>query len=359
MTTKDLSSGEQPTDPEGYAEALEGVKRAIAQGHATTMRAANTALLETYWQIGAIILDRQRNQVWGAGVLRRLSSDLRSAYPGRRGFSPTNLDYMRRFAAAYPDGRISQQAIGRVGWGAATILLDKVDDASVREFYAQRATAGAWSQSVLRDRIAGQLHLREGAAPSTFARTLPEHEQDAARQLARDPWLFDFLRLDDDVAERDVEQALVDNLAEVLVELGAGFAYMGRQFRLVVGGDEFFLDLLFYHVRLHRYVVFELKLGRFLAEHAGKLNLYLSAVDETVRDRDVDGDTIGVLLVTERNDQVVEYTLRGIDRPMAVGRYAYRDLPADLRSQLPDAATLTKGVAAAADRTRRQLGDDD
>ncbi len=351
-TTRDMVAS-------GYPEALVGIKAAIAEAHVRAARTVNIEMIQLYWRIGHIILDRQQRHRWGTKVIQRLSTDLRAAYPGRRGFSISNLDYMRRFAAAFPTGPISQQPIGRLGWGSVTILLDKFDTPEERAFYAARAAQSGWSQAVLRDRIRGRLHLREGGAPSTFERTLPAAEQPAAQELARDPWIFDFLRLDRHVSERDVERALVDNLAEVLVELGTGFAYMGRQFRLVIGGDELFLDLLFYHVRLHRYVVFELKVGKFLAEHTGKLSLYLSAVDELISDPTVDGSAIGILLVTERNDHVVEFALRGIDQPMAVSRYTYRELPSEVRGALPDADTLVHGVEAAAARARRQLADPD
>ncbi|MGC1209036.1 MAG: PDDEXK nuclease domain-containing protein [Ornithinimicrobium sp.] len=233
----------------GYPEALVGIKKAIAQAQNRAVRTVNVEMIELYWKIGQIILDRQERHGWGKKVIQRLSADLRALYPGQRGFSVSNLDYMRRFAGAVPTGPISQQPIGKLGWGSVTILLDKLDTREERDFYAARAAQSGWSQAVLRDRIRGQLHLREGSAPSTFERTLSAAEQPVAQELARDPWIFDFLRLEHYVSEREVERALVDNLAKVLVELGTGFAYMGRQFRLVVGGDEFFLDLLFYHVR--------------------------------------------------------------------------------------------------------------
>jgi predicted nuclease of restriction endonuclease-like (RecB) superfamily len=231
----------------------------------------NTQLIELYWTIGKAILDRQNAEGWGTRVIDRLSADLRAAYPDMHGLSRSNIKYMRQMAAAWPESAIGLQAVGQLPWGHVRVLLDKIEEPAARDWYAREAVAGGWSRNVLLNQIKGRAHTRVGAAPSDFELTLAGEDSELAAQIAKDPYVYDFLGLSGRVAERDLEQALVDRLRDTLLELGTGFAFVGRQVHLDIDGDDFFIDLLFSNVPQVRYVVVELKVGKFQPEYAGKL----------------------------------------------------------------------------------------
>lgn len=264
-----------------------------------------------YWEIGNEILDRQARQGWGAKVIERLAQDLRKAFPDMSGLSRSNLMAMRSFAEAWPDGAIVQQLVGQLPWGHNQVLLQKLKSVEQREWYARQALTHGWSRAVLLAQIETKLIDRAAQAPNNFAAQLPSPQSDLARATLKDPYVFDFLSLRADTSERDLEAALVDHITRLLLELGAGFAYVGRQVHLEVGGDDFYLDLLFYHLKLRCYIVIELKTGAFRPEYAGQISFYLSAVDAQMRTDD-DHPTIGLLLCQEHNRLVVEYALRGM-----------------------------------------------
>jgi predicted nuclease of restriction endonuclease-like (RecB) superfamily len=305
--------------------------------------AVNTEMIRLYWRIGRRILDRQRDEGWGAQVIKHLAVDLRTAYPEVKGFSRTNLHYMRAFAAAWPE--FVPQAGGQIPWGHIKVLLDGFDDSGTREFYARHVIEQGWSRSVLINMIKGRLHERAGAAPTTFERTVPLEQREAVQQAVRDPYILDWVG--GHAHERDLEDRLCAHIVRFLQELGSGFAFMGRQYCLIVGGEEFFVDLLFYNVRLRRYFVIELKATGFTPEHAGKLGFYINVVDAQLRDPDHDEPTIGVLLVAKRNAHVVEFSLDAMSSPLAVGTYDSGGLPPEVRAALPsedDFATALSGV---------------
>ena len=240
--------------PEGYGEWLTDLKARI---HAAQQRAAitvNTELVRLYWQIGHEILDRQAEHGWGGKVIERLAVDLRTAFPDMKGFSRANLHYMRSFAAAWPEESVVQQVVGQLPWGHNLVLLTKLKEKAQRLAYAEAALQFGWSRAVLGIQIERRVLEREGRAVTNFDRTLPAPQSDLARQSLKDPYKLDFLGLGQDAQEREIERALADHVTAFLLELGAGFAYVGRQVHLEIGGDDFFLDLLFYHVRLHCYV---------------------------------------------------------------------------------------------------------
>ncbi|WP_338145554.1 PDDEXK nuclease domain-containing protein [Cryobacterium lactosi] len=260
----------------------------------------NTQLIELYWTIGREIISQQARQGWGTGalghwgtgalghwgtgVLVRLAGDLRSEFPQMKGFSSRNHQYMRAFAVAWPEtDPIVQQAVAGLPWGHITVLLDKLDSSESREWYASAAVKNGWSRNVLLNQIMNRTVERTGSAPSNFTAELTPADSDLARQIAKDPYVFDFLELTEDAAERDLEQALMDRIVDTLRELGTGFAFVGRQVHFDVGGDDFYLDLLFFHVEQLRYVVIELKTGKFQPEHAGQLGFYISLVDDKLR----------------------------------------------------------------------------
>lgn len=333
--------------PAGYAELLAEVKERVRTARVRAALAVNRELIVLYWQIGRGILERQQTEGWGARVIDRLSEDLRQEFPEMKGFSPRSLKYMRALAEAWPDEAIVQQVVAQIPWGHNRILLDRVKEPSVRAWYVHAAIEHGWSRAVLDLQIESRLHERHGQAISNFARTLPEPQSDLAQQLLKDPYTFDFLTLHDGAVERDLERGLIEHLQAFMVELGVGFAFLGRQYHLAVGSEDYYLDLLFYHVRLHCYVVIELKMGPFKPEYAGKLNFYLSAVDDLLR-RSGDEPTIGLLLCRGKDGLVVEYALRDIGKPIGVSDFQVTDvLPAELRGSLPTVEQLEAELARA------------
>lgn len=321
--------------PEGYADWLADLKTRIHSAQQRAALAVNRELVLLYWQIGQDILARQSAQGWGAKVIERLSQDLRSAFPEMKGFSRANLMYMRAFAAAWPDEKVVQQAVGQLPWGHNLVLLSQLKDPAQRLAYAESAIAHGWSRNVLNIHIETRLLERSGKAATNFERTLPKPQSDLARESLKDPYRFDFLGLSREAGERAIENALLRHVTEFLLELGAGFAFVGRQVLLDVGGDEFFIDLLFYHLKLRCYVVIELKADRFKPEHLGQLGFYLTAVDEQVK-HPQDNPTIGLLLCKSKNKVVAEYALRQNMQPLGVAEYKLiESLPPELATDLP------------------------
>jgi len=329
-----------PLLPAEYGSLLEELKERIRAAQIQAVVAVNRELVLLYWGIGKQILASQADRGWGARVIERLARDLRREFPDQKGFSPRNLKYMRAFAAAWPDEPIVQQAVAQIPWGHNLVLLDRLKTPEERLWYAQRAFQYGWSRSVLAIQIETRLHARQGQALTNFERTLPHPQSDLAREITKDPYNFEFLTLRDGAEERELEAALLTHLQRFLLELGVGFAFLGRQHRLEVAGEEFFLDLLFYHVRLHCYVVVELKAGVFQPEYTGKLNFYLAAVDEQLR-MEGDAPTIGLLLCRTKNRLVVEYALRNLSSPIGVSSYELLEsLPTEFRSSFPTVEEL-------------------
>ena len=344
----DVPPGLSP-QPEGYADWLAELKGRIHAAQQRASLAVNRELVLLYWQIGRDILARQAGQGWGAKVIDRLAHDLRTAFPDMKGFSPRNLKYMRAFADAWPDEAFVQQAVARLPWGHNLVLLDKLPGPETRKWYAAKATEHNWSRNVLTMQIETRLLERSGKAATNFELTLSRPQSDLARESLKDPYKLDFLGLTDEAQERAVEGALVTHVTEFLLELGAGFAFVGRQVMLDVAGDEFFIDLLFYHLKLRCYVVIELKGGKFKPEHLGQLGFYLTAVDAQVKHAQ-DGPTIGLLLCKNKNKVVAEYALRNNTQPMGVAEYQLVDsLPAELQTSLPSIEQIERELGGADD----------
>jgi predicted nuclease of restriction endonuclease-like (RecB) superfamily len=321
--------------PADYADWLNSLKQRIQGARQRALLAVNDAQIRLYHDIGREILERQSQQGWGAKVIDHLSADLRAAFPEMRGFSSRNLKYMKVFAQECPELQIGQQSAAQLPWFHIITLITKLSDPALRDWYAREALAQSWPRETLTIQIKNQLHLRQGAAVTNFERRLAPPQAGLAAQILKDPYHFDFLGLGDEAHERDIENALIRHVTRFLLELGAGFAFVGRQFRLEVAGDEFFIDLLFYHTRLKCYVVVELKAHSFKPEHAGQLNFYLSAVDAQIKTPD-DKPTIGLLLCRTQNRLVAEYALSGIDKPIGVAEYQLvRALPEPLDTSLP------------------------
>jgi predicted nuclease of restriction endonuclease-like (RecB) superfamily len=321
--------------PAGYADWLAELKARIHRAQQRATLAVNRELVLLYWQIGQDILTRQAAQGWGAKVIERLAHDLRNAFPEMKGFSRANLMYMRAFAEAWPDEQIVQQAVGQLPWGHNLVLLTRLKQPEQRLAYAQAAIEQGWSRNVLNIHIETRLLERTGKAVTNFAERLPPPGSDLARESLKDPYLFDFLDVGKEADEREIESALVEHITQFLLELGAGFAFVGRQVLLDVGGDEFFIDLLFYHLKLRCYVVIELKTGKFKPEHLGQLGFYMTAVDKQIK-HELDNATIGLLLCKSKNKVVAEYALGDKTQPMGIAEYKLVEaLPENLKTNLP------------------------
>ena len=331
--------------PVDYAAWLAELKIRIHTAQQRATLAVNRELVLLYWQIGRDILDRQGREGWGAKVIERLAQDLRSAFPDMKGFSPRNLKYMRAFAEAWPDGEFVQGVLAQLPWYHQLALLDKLPDSETRRWYAAKAIEHNWSRNILTMQIETRLLERSGQAVTNFPVSLPRPQSDLARESLKDPYRFDFLGLTDEAQEREIEHALVKHVTEFLLELGAGFAFVGRQVLLDVGGDEFFIDLLFYHLKLRCYVVIELKGGKFKPEHLGQLGFYLTAVDRQVKSEQ-DNPSIGLLLCKSKNKIVAEYALGDKSQPMGIAEYKLLDsLPAELQTSLPSIETIEQALA--------------
>ncbi len=329
-----------------YPTLFAEIKSRVQSAQTRAALTVNAELIGLYWEIGRLIVERQQSEGWGARVIDRLAQDLKAAFPSMRGFSTRNLKYMAFFAQHCPATQFGQQPAAQLPWFHIVTLLTQLETADERAWYAQAAVQQAWSRASLQMHIKNCLRSRQGSAVSNFATRLPSPDSLRAQETLKDPYLFDFLGLGDEAHERDIEDALIRHVTRFLLELGAGFAFVGRQFRLDVGGDEFFIDLLFYHTRLKCYVVVELKATAFKPEHAGQLNFYLSAIDAQVKAPD-DKPTIGLLLCKTQNRVVAEYALSGIDKPIGVAEYQLvRSLPEPLDTSLPTIEEIEAELAA-------------
>ena len=319
-------------NPKGYQDLLSLLKSQIRTAQVRAALAVNRELVLLYWGIGKQILTRQREDGWGAKVIERLAKDLHVEFPEMRGLSPRNLKYMRAFAEAWP---IVQQPVAQLPWGHNVRLLDFVKNPEERLWYAEQTLANGWSRNVLVMQIESGLYRRQGKALTNFQAALPTPQSDLAQQIIKDPYNFDFLTLATEARERDLEQGLLAHLRQFLIELGVGFAFVGSQVALEVGGEDFKIDLIFYHLKLRCFVVIDLKMGTFKPEYAGKMNFYLSAVDDLLRHPD-DHPSIGLILCKAKNRIIAEYALRNITTPMGISVFKHLEkLPEQLKGTLP------------------------
>jgi predicted nuclease of restriction endonuclease-like (RecB) superfamily len=320
--------------PESYLEFIKEIKERIVGTRLETVVAANAAMILLY---GTAILKRQKNEGWGAKVIDRMSYDLKTAFANMQGFSTRNLKYMRKFAEAWPDLAIVQRTVALIPWRSNITLLDKLPDTELRLWYAQKTIENGFGKDMLVYQIDTQLHKRQGAAVQNFEISLPPAQSDLANQIFKDPYVFDFLGTADPRREAELEQKLIDHIQRFLLELGQGFSFVGRQVHLELGGDDFYVDLLFYHLKLRCFIVVELKAGKFDASYVSKLNMYLNVVNDTLRHPD-DKPSIGLLLVKNKNKLVVEYSLNGYTNPIGVANWESeisKSLPDTIKSSLP------------------------
>lgn len=326
---------------DGYDEFLRGLKDRIRTAQIKAALAVNQELVQLYWEIGQSLWERQQSQNWGETIIGSLAKDLQAAFPGLEGFSRRNLYRMRAFYLAYATvSPIVPQAVAQIPWGHNAVILEKIKDMAERLWYAQQTVENGWSRAVLTYQIESHLYQRQGKAITNFHQTLPALQSDLAQQIIKDPYNFDFLTLGKDAQERDMEQGLLEHLRQFLLEMGSGFAFLSSQYHLEIGGEDFYLDLLFYHVRLRCYVVIDLKMGKFQPEFAGKMNFYLAAVDDLLRHPD-DAPSIGIILCKTKNQVIAEYTLRDMLKPIGVAEHRLTEmLPDALRSSLPTTQEL-------------------
>jgi predicted nuclease of restriction endonuclease-like (RecB) superfamily len=359
-----------------YVTLLADIKRRVRQAQTRAWLSVNAELIRLYWEVGALIDSRQQQEGWGAGVIPRLARDLRNELPEEKGFSERNIKQMLAFYREYPDlaftpqpveqitvapkvqqaaaqiavAQEMQQAVAlfptelmlAVPWGHHTLLMAKVKDSNTRHWYLHATVTNGWSRAVLLMQIETAAHIRQGQAASNFALRLPAPDSDLAQQALKDPYLFDFLTLEAGFRERELETGLIAHLEKFLLELGQGFAFVGRQYHLDIGEQDFYIDLLFYHLKLRCYVVIELKRGSFKPEYAGKMNFYCSVVDDHLRHGD-DKPTVGLILCQEHNRVLAEYALRGMDKPIGVSSFELtRALPESLQTSLPSIEAIER-----------------
>ncbi len=328
-----------PND-ENYSSLLNGLKQRIRSAQIKAAIAVNQELILLYWQIGREILLRQQQEGWGSKIITRLAKDLKREFPDMKGFSQRNLKYMRAFAEAWPDESIVQQAAAQIPWFHNCVLIERVKDSEERLWYVQKTVENGWSRNVLSMQIESGLYQRQGGAITNFARTLPNPQSDLAQNIIKDPYHFDFLNLAENAQERDLEKALVDHIRDFLLELGTGFSFVGSQYHLEVGGEDFYIDLLFYHLQLRCFVVIDLKMGEFRPEFSGKMNFYVSAIDNLMR-HSSDNPTIGIILCKTKNKTIAEYALQDVNKPIGVSTHRIGgELPEALKDSLPSVEQL-------------------
>lgn len=326
-----------------YIATIEQIKREIQEAQYRAAVHVNADLILLYHSIGCVI---NEHKTWGNKFIDTLAADIRLAFPNSTGYSVRNLKYMSKFASAYPDREFVQTMSAQIPWSHNVAILDKVKDPDQRIWYIRKTAENGWSHSVLIHQIESGLYQRQAIAEkiSNFESRLPSPQSELAVQTMKDPYIFDFIPFREDMVERDIERALVQDVTKLLLELGTGFAFLGNQYHINVGGDDFYIDLLFYNLNLRCYVVIELKTGEFKPEYAGQLNFYLSAVDGLIK-QEQDNPTIGLLLCKSKNNLVAEYSLKDMSKPIGVSEYRITSsLPAELEKQLPSVEDIQKRI---------------
>jgi predicted nuclease of restriction endonuclease-like (RecB) superfamily len=330
---------------EGYRALLEDLKHQIRSSQIQAASSVNRAMLMLYWYIGKEILARQQQQSWGSKVLTRLSQDLKREFPEMKGFSLSNLKYMRAFAEAWTEQQISQRALANLPWRQNVALLEKLKKPDERLWYAEKAVEQGWSRTVLVTQIETDLYQQEGGAITNFERTLPPSQSEMAQEVIKNPYSFDFLTIAQDAKTKDLKNALTAHMRDFLLELGIGFSFVRQNYRIDIGGEEFQIDMLFYHLRLRCFIVIQLEMGSFRPEQSGLMNFYLSAIDDQERQPE-DQPTIGIILCKTKDKTIAEYSLRHLKNPIAVAEHRLpKVLPSaeQLESELESALQELKG----------------
>lgn len=323
-----------------YQNLLLEVKQMVTQSQVVAITKVNQELLSLYYQIGRIILEKQKQKGWGAKIIDTLSQDLLEDFPTMKGFSVRNLKNMKKFAGAYPSFLIVQTLSAQLSWSHHVLLLDKFTDEKTRIWYINKSAQEGWSYRILQHQIKLEVHKNFGVLPNNFDTHFPSTKAESISQLFKDEYVFDFISQNDKMKEKDLESELVKNITDFLLSLGKGFSYIGKQYHLEIGNQDFYIDLLFYHYKLKCFVVVELKIDDFKPEYVGKLNFYLSAVDDLLKQKD-DLPSIGLLLCSSKNNTIVEYALRDVSKPMGLAAYSVsKKMPENLKDSLPTEVEL-------------------
>ncbi len=331
-----------------YLDWLNDLKSRIQKTQIKAALSVNSEMIKLYWDIGKDLYEKQKDKGWGNSIVENLSKDLKAAFPNLKGFSRRNLFYMKKFFQFYrSDFEKVQQLVAQIPWGHNVLIISKSQNIKEALFYLNATLENNWSREILDIQIGGSLFKRQGGAITNFSKSLPKPNSDLANQTLKDPYLFDFLTLKKDADEKSIEDQLTKHITRFLLELGKGFAFIGKQYHLEVGKKDYYIDLLFYHTKLRCYVVIELKANEFKPEYAGKLNFYLSAVDETLR-MENDNPTIGLLLCKERNKIEAEYALRGMSQPIGVAEFKLsKTIPKEIKSELPTIEEIEQATTIA------------
>ncbi|NRB10713.1 MAG: DUF1016 domain-containing protein [Rickettsiaceae bacterium] len=325
-----------------YAVLLQNLKKEITQARIKAHLSVNKEMIVLYWKIGNQILQRQKQEAWGSKVIENISKDLRKEFPEMTGLGVRNLKYMRKFAYLNSDLAIVQEALAQITWYHNITLLDKVENKIERMWYVNETAKNGWSRNVMVAQIQSNLYQRTGKSLNNFSGSLPEAQSDLAQNIIKDPYNLEFLDIKDKVYERELENKLINNIRDFLLELGQGFAFVGNQYHIELEGEDYYLDLVFYHLKLRCYVIIELKTGKFKPEYAGKLNFYLNLMDRRVKD-DADNPTIGLIMCEDKKGITVEYAIDGINKPMGVSSFKLTEtLPEKLKEYLPSPEEITK-----------------
>lgn len=323
--------------PKGYAKILKEIKEKIKSSQLKAAVAVNRELIKLYWEIGRVILEKKEKEGWGAKTIEKLARDLKISFPGMKGFSLRNLQFMTQFSREYPDIQIVKQVVSQIPWGHNILIIQMIDKKEERVWYAKKTIENGWSRSNLTRHLKSSLYHRQGKSISNFQITLPRPQSDLAEQTLKDPYHFEFLSLREKYEEKELEEGLLDHIQKFLIELGTGFAFVGRQYKIAISNKEYYLDLIFYHLNLSCFCVIELKSKEFDPRDAGQMSFYLSAVDDLLR-RPGDNPTIGMILCKTKDNVTVEYALRGSNKPIGVSGYETKilgSLPENLKGSLP------------------------
>ena len=327
---------------QNYAILLQNLKAEISQARIRAHCSVNKEMISLYWKIGNQILLKQKEEGWGTKVTENISNDLRKEFPEMKGLSSRNLIYMQTFAKSYPDFSITQEALAQITWYHNITLLEKVENYEERLWYVYETAKNGWSRNVMVAQIQTGLYTRQGKGINNFQNTLPSPQSDLVASIIKDPYNLEFLDIKGKLQERELEGKLIDHIRNFLLELGQGFAFVGNQYHIEIEGEDYYLDLLFYHVKLKCYVVIELKTGKFKPEYAGKLNFYLNLMDRKIKEES-DNPTIGLILCEDKKGITVEYAIEGINKPMGVSQFKLTEtLPEKLKKYLPTPEKITK-----------------
>jgi len=327
-----------------YTNWIEQIKDLVKRTQIKASIIVNQELIKLYWQIGRSFAEASIEKKWGTSVVESLSKELSFSFPNQQGFSRSNLFAMKKFYEFYNDSSISneiiQQLVGQIPWGQNIVITTKAKSIEEAIFYIRKTLENNWSRAILSHQIELKLYSRHGKATNNFESTLPKPHSELAIETLKDPYKFDFLSMTEKVVEKDIEDQLIKHITSFLLELGTGFSFVGRQVPLKIDGQEFYVDLLFYHIKLKCYIVVELKTGEFKAEYAGKMNLYLSAVDDLIKSEN-ENPTIGLLLCKSKSKVIAEYALRGTTQPIGVAQNEIvKAIPKDLKSSLPSISDI-------------------